>query len=143
MKLFGIAIICTVIISLSFFMQSCNKNSGTTAVAATATATDTWTIIQEKIFTPSCATSGCHASSGDATFSQHNLILSSAVAYDNLVNMVSKNTAANTTGLLRVKPSDYVNSLLYQKTDCQAGQNAAKYGATMPLGGPNLTLGQI
>jgi hypothetical protein len=140
MKFFGIAIICTVFVSLSLLMPSCKKNSGTTDVSVSATMKDTWTLIQEKIFTPTCATSGCHASTGDATYSQHNLVLSSAVAYDNLVNSVSKNAAAKTAGLLRVKAGDYANSLLYQKTDCLAGQ---KYGATMPLGGPNLTSGQI
>ena len=141
MKFFGIAIICTAFISVSLFIESCTKNSGTAAVSST-TAKDTWTIIQEKILTPTCATNGCHASINDATYSQHNLILASGVAYDNLVNSASKNLAANTAGLVRVKPGDYINSLLYQKTDCQAA-NAGRYGAAMPLGGPNLTTGQI
>ncbi len=140
MKLFGIALICTAIFSLSVFIQSCNKNAGTTT--GSPAVKDTWAIIQDGILTPSCATSGCHASNGDATYSQHNLLLSSAVAYDNLINKVSKNPAAFSAGLVRVKPGDHLNSLLYQKTDCQSGQNG-KYGANMPLGGPNLTLGQI
>ena len=146
MKLLGTAIICVAIISLAVFMPSCNKNASTSSSPGTTTTTttkDSWTIIQEKILTPSCATSGCHASTGDATFSQHNLVLSAAVAYDNLINVVSKNAAANTAGMLRVKAGDYANSLLYQKTDCHATPGSGKYGATMPLGGPNLTLGQI
>jgi hypothetical protein len=139
MKFLAIVIICTSIISLSFLMQSCKKNSGTSDVLGGAK--DTWTIIQENILNTSCATSGCHASTGDGTYSQHNLVLSPAVAYDNLVNVISKNAAAKTDGLLRVKAGDYENSLLYKKTDCQSSNS--KYGALMPLGGPNLTLGQI
>ena len=139
MKFFGIAIIFTAIIIFSFSMESCNKNADRAAVVGSA-AKDTWTIIQENIFTPTCATSGCHASTSDANYTQHNLVLSSAVAYDNLVNSLSKNTAAKAAGLLRVKAGDYVNSLLYQKIDCQF---TSQYGALMPLGGPNVTLGQI
>lgn len=140
MKFFNSTIFYIVFISFSFSIHSCNKTSGTSSVPVTPK--DTWAVIQEQILTPSCALSGCHASAGDATYNQHNLILTSNVAYDNLVNAASKNTAALTAGLSRVKPGDYVNSLLYQKTDCQSA-NASKYGSSMPLGGPNLTLGQI
>lgn len=139
MKFFGITIIFTAIIIFSFSMESCNKKADRVTVVGTS-AKDTWTILQENILTPTCATSGCHASTSDANYTQHNLVLSSAVAYDNLVNSVSKNTAAKAAGLLRVKAGDYLNSLLYQKIDCQA---TSSYGALMPLGGPNLTLGQI
>jgi hypothetical protein len=142
MKLTGFAILFISTIFILFSLCSCNKNAESTSVATPASVAvkDTWTIIQEKILTPSCATSGCHASTGDATYSQHNLVLTSAVAYDNLVNSVSKNSAAKAAGLLRVKAGDYFNSLFYQKIDCQAN---SQYGAVMPLGGPNLTLGQI
>jgi hypothetical protein len=139
MKYTGIVFFFLVIIFFSFSIESCNKNADSTSVAGSVTK-DTWTIIQENILTPSCATSGCHSSTADATYAQHNLVLTSAVAYDNLVNSVSKNIAAKTAGLLRVKAGDYFNSLLYQKIDCQAN---AQYSAVMPLGGPNLTLGQI
>ncbi len=139
MKFSGIAISFTAIILLSFSMESCNKNTDGAAVPGSASK-DTWTIIQENILNPTCATSGCHASTSDAYYTQHNLVLSSAVAYDNLFNSVPKNIAAKAAGLLRVKAGDYVNSLLYQKIDCQV---TSKYGSLMPLGGPNLTSGQI
>ncbi len=126
-------------LSLTFFIPSCKKNTG----SDNAGNKDSWTIIQEKILTPSCATSGCHASTTDATYSQHNLILSMSTAYDNLINKASKNPAANADGLVRVKPGDYSKSLLYHKVDCQPGHHSANYGATMPLGGPNLSVGQI
>lgn len=139
MKLFWITITFSSLFIASFFLESCKKNAEKDAVGA-STAKDSWTIIQEKILTPSCATSGCHASTSDPNFAQHNLVLTSAVAYDNLVNSVSRNVAAKAAGLLRVKAGDYLNSFLYQKIDCQT---ASQYGALMPLGGPNLTLGQI
>lgn len=130
------ALIITVAIA-----PSCNKNAGNSDTVKQ----DSWKIIQDKILTPSCAKSGCHASAADATYSQHNLILTADVAYSNLVNTTPKNAAAVTDGLLRVKPGDYLKSFLYHKTDCSAGHhyNTSNYGATMPLGGPNLTNGQI
>ena len=149
MKFLNISFIFIIIVGFLIFMQSCQKNTETTTPVTPTTPVipttpkDTWTIIQENILTPSCATSGCHASATDATYSQHNLILSAATAYENLINKAPKNTAALADGLLRVKPSDFAKSLLYQKTDCQAGQTANKYGATMPLGSQYLTFGQI
>jgi len=151
MKYFDTVIILILVI-FSFSMESCKKDtsqSSTGGIAASDTnqagvgavsAKATWSIIQDNILTPSCATSGCHASTSDANYVQHNLLLTSATAYDNLINIISKNAAAKTAGLVRVKPTDYINSLLYQKIDCQA---TTQYGAMMPLGGTNLTLGQI
>ncbi len=126
-------------LSLSLLIPSCKKNTGTND----ATKKDSWTIIQEKILTPSCALSGCHASATDAAYAQHNLVLSASVAFDNLINKPSKNAAANADGIVRVMPGDYLKSLLYHKVDCQAGHHAANYGATMPLNGTWLSLGQI
>jgi Copper type II ascorbate-dependent monooxygenase, C-terminal domain len=134
-----VAIICVIAISgLSLLMPACKKNSSTGS-----SEKGSWTIIQEKIFTPSCATTGCHSSTTDATYLQHNLVLAAGVAYDNLINKAPKNTAANTDGLARIKPGDYLKSLLYHKIDCRAGHHSSNYGSTMPLGGTNLTLGQI
>ena len=126
-------------IIVSFSMESCTKNTNET-IAVSNPVKDTWTIIQDNILTPTCATSGCHASTIDPNYVQHNLLLTSATAYDNLINIISKNAAAKTAGLVRVKPGDYISSFLYQKIDCQT---TSKYGALMPLGGTNLTLGQI
>ena len=139
MKHFVTVTILAAIIIVSFFMESCTKNTDE-AVDGGTFPKDTWTIIQDNILTLSCATSGCHASTSDATYGQHNLLLNSTNAYDNLINIISKNPAAKTAGLVRVKPGDYMNSLLYQKIDCQT---PSKYAASMPLGGTNLTSGQI
>ena len=138
MKIRNGALCSMVILFTVLFITSCKKN-GSNNNAEKAS----WTVIQEKILTPSCATSGCHASASDASYNQHNLILSMSVAYDNLVNKTSKNPTAIADGLLRVKPGDYYKSLLYHKIDCQSGHHSADYGASMPLGGPNLSMGQI
>ena len=139
MKAYITLFIAGFVLTTAVIIPSCKKNRGTTDAAKQ----DTWKIIQDKVLTPSCAKSGCHASATDATYNQHNLILSADVAYANLVNTTPKNAAAITDGLLRVKPGDYSKSLLYHKTDCTSGHHTANYGATMPLGGQNLTNGQI
>lgn len=138
-----------ILLCLLYCLQSCNKNTEIIptvtppSIITPSTLKDTWTIIQENILTPSCATSGCHSATTDATYSQHNLILTPISAYDNLINKAAKNANAQGDGILRVKPSDLAKSLLYQKIDCQAGQIANKYGSAMPLGSQYLTLGQI
>jgi hypothetical protein len=43
-------------------------------------------IIQDEILTPNCAFSGCHASTNDATYTQHKLVLSAGSSYDALMN---------------------------------------------------------
>lgn len=139
MKNFVTATILMVLLIASFSMESCTKKSEE-AMDGGPIAKDTWAIIQDDMLTLSCATSGCHGSTSDATYAQHNLLLNSTNAFENLVNVVSKNEAAKTAGLLRVKPGDHMNSLLFHKIDCQS---PSKYGATMPLGGTNLTVGQI
>jgi hypothetical protein len=134
MKFFSIVMMFAAVVLFSLSMESCNKSGDSSGVK------DTWTIIQDNILSPTCATSGCHASTSDPYYSQHNLVLSSAVAYESLINTAPLNAAAKAAGLLRVKAGDYENSLLYQKVDCRA---TSHYGALMPLGGPNLSFGQI
>lgn len=99
-------------------------------------------LLQNKILTPSCATSGCHASKNDATFSQHELVLEKSVAFSNLVNVKSKNTKAQADGLLRVKPSQPEGSLFLHKLYL-FDHHASDYGNPMPLGLKKLSLGQL
>ncbi|MBM3456157.1 MAG: hypothetical protein FJX80_13620, partial [Bacteroidetes bacterium] len=131
MKNFVTTTILMVIILVSFSMESCTKNTDEAMVGG-ALAKDSWAIIQDDILTLSCATSGCHGSTSDATYLQHNLLLNSTNAYENLINVPAKNQAAKTAGLVRVKPGDHMNSLLLHKIDCQS---PSTYGASMPLGG--------
>ncbi len=141
MKILFTSILCILIFSYILLIQSCSKNSDSSSTGS-SNAKDTWAIIQDNILTPSCATSGCHQSTSDATFIQHNLILTSAVAYENIFNVASKNSAAKLDGILRVKPGNYLQSLLYLKTDCLA-PSITKYGSSMPLGSAFLTQGKI
>lgn len=100
--------------------------------------------IQQKILTPSCATSGCHASEKDADFAQHGLVLAAGVAYENLVGVNPKNSAALADGLKRVKPFASLESLLFHKLNIAASHHTGKqYGNPMPLGGQTLSDGQI
>ncbi len=134
-----LTICCLAVIFLSALIPSCKKQSGN----GNETVKSTWEIIQDSILTPSCALSGCHSAATDATYSQHNLVLTKGNAYDNLINKTPKNTFAAADGLARVKPGDFLKSLLYHKIDCQTGHHTSNYGATMPIGGTFLTLGQI
>ena len=99
-------------------------------------------LLQERIFTPSCAISGCHGSSADATFVQHQLLLSAGATYSNLVGVQPTNTEAKADGLLRVKAGDAHTSLLYHKI-AGAGHHAKAYGNPMPMGLALLTEGQL
>lgn len=98
--------------------------------------------IQSRILNTSCAISGCHATVNDDAFAQHGLVLTAAVAYQNLVNVESKNPEAQAAGLLRVKPGDAEESLLYHKL-LASGHHTESYGSPMPLGLPLLSTGQV
>ena len=64
-----------------------------------AQSTSTWEIIQEEIWNPNCIS--CHVDGSTFAF-QSNLILTSDVAYSELVNVVPNNANAASDGLLRV-----------------------------------------
>lgn len=99
-------------------------------------------LMEERIFKTSCAISGCHSSTDDATFTQHKLILASGLAYQNLVNADPTNVDAKNDGLLRVRPDDPHTSLLYYKV-AGAGHHSKSYGSPMPMGLPLITVGQL
>ena len=79
--------------------------------------------IQAGLFTPSCATSGCHAGANPAA----NLNLEAANSYAMLVGIASSQQA----GLQRVNPGNPVLSYLVQKLEGAAGIT----GGQMPPGG--------
>lgn len=104
----------------------------------------TFSLIQDRILTPSCATVGCHASENDAAFKQHGLVLAAGAAYRNLVGVDPKNASALVDGLKRVKAFESQKSLLYHKLNVDASHHSGKaYGNPMPLGSEPLTVGQI
>ena len=118
--------------------QGCNKKKDVIAEDPHSS----FAKIQSEILNVYCATSGCHASTSDATYSQHTLVLAPGVSYTNLINKIPKNSAAATAGLSLVKPGESMRSLLYHKLVCDASHHNSGFGQTMPLGGPYLSAGQ-
>ncbi|WP_234734411.1 monooxygenase [Tellurirhabdus bombi] len=101
-------------------------------------------LLQERILTTNCALSGCHASQQDGSFNQHRLVLAKESAFENLVGVASTNALAKEDGMLRVKPFNAMESLLFHKLTADASHhNGKQYGNLMPLGREPLTVGQI
>ncbi|MDJ0699215.1 MAG: CHRD domain-containing protein [Woeseiaceae bacterium] len=91
--------------------------------------TATLTEIQNDIFTPSCATAGCHSGSSPPD----GLLLTAGEAWSNIVNV-----DAVQVNLKRVKPGDPDNSYLVRKVE---GNGIV--ANRMPLGAPPLSQEQI
>lgn len=131
----------TILVGALLTISACTKKSidDTTPVAVSS-----FGLMQDRILTPTCATSGCHASMSDATFKQHGLVLEKSVAYENLVGVVPFNALSKADGHLRVKAYKSLESLLYHKLNWDASHHGGKqYGSPMPLGSTALTVGQI
>jgi hypothetical protein len=86
--------------------------------------------IQDNVFTPNCATSGCHLGAG----APQGLILDATNSYGLLVDVASSEVPS----LLRVEPGDPDNSYLIQKLE-----GTAAVGGQMPLGGTPLPQSEI
>lgn len=122
-------------------MNACQKETA----APTTAEKSSYELIQARILTPTCATSGCHASEQDGSFRQHGLVLTEAVSYDNLVNKDPKNPNALADKLKRVVPFYSLSSLLYHKLNWDgANHHGSKdYGLPMPLGNKAPSKGQL
>jgi hypothetical protein len=130
------------IFSFLVILTSCTK----TAIeeAAPVIEASSFSLIQDKILTPTCATSGCHASVTDGSYKQHGLVLEKSVAYENLVGVTPFNALSKADGHLRVKAFKSLESLLFHKLNWDLSHHGGKqYAAPMPLGGTALYLGQI
>src|SRR5687768_10917517 len=90
----------------------------------------TFTRVQAEVFTPTCATIGCHATLGQ----QSQLVLSAGRAYADTVGVNS----VEMPQLKRVAPGDPANSYLYRKIT-----GAGITGDRMPLGLPPLSEDKI
>ncbi len=90
----------------------------------------TFTRVQNEIFTPTCASIGCH----DPLGQQSQMVLSAGRAYANTVNVAS----VEMPSLMRVQPNDPSNSYLYRKIT-----GAGITGDRMPLSLPPLSDAQI
>jgi len=87
--------------------------------------------IQANVFTPRCAVSGCHGSSG----TQVNLTLVAGSSYANLVGVASFQNPS----LTRVIAGNPNDSLIIRKLE----QATPPVGVRMPFGGPYLSQGTI
>jgi hypothetical protein len=85
----------------------------------------TFESVQDNVFTPSCAVSGCHVGAA----APQGLQLDAANSYASLVNVASGEVGS----LDRVEPGDPDNSYVIQKLEGRAA-----VGERMPLGGPYL-----
>jgi len=131
------ALFCT---SGLLFLAGCKEQEKEVEVAELSS----YDLIQDRIFTTSCATTGCHSSEQDNDFKQHGLLLTKGKSYANLINILSRQPEAKAEGMKRVKPFNSNESLLFHKLNWDAGHHGGKqYGLPMPLGGTPLSVGQI
>lgn len=90
----------------------------------------TFSAIQTNVFSPTCATAGCHVGAN----AQEGLMLDSSNSYALLVGVASSEVST----ILRVAPSDPNNSYLIQKLE-----GTASVGVRMPEGRPALAQSTI
>ena len=102
-----------IILTISFLaiLSGCTKKANEDTPITTEVSS--FSLMQDKILTPTCATSGCHASTADGSFKQHGLVLEKSVAYENLVGITPFNALSKADGHLRVKAYKSLESLLF------------------------------
>lgn len=116
--------------------------------SSVAAQESTWQTIQQRIFDAKCIQ--CHVD-GSAFATQSGLVLTADVAYDNLIDVIPRNSAAASAGLVRISSVGGIaaphQSFLWEKVNApnQAHFYAdhPEYGSLMPLGLPSLTNGEI
>ena len=121
-------------------LVACGGEQGA-APAGSPDPTASFAKLQQSVLTPSCAVSGCHVSASAA--SSGNLVLTSDVAYDNLVNAPPTNLSAQRDGLKRITPGHPETSLLFQKIVLSLAASHSEYGNVMPVGQSALSQGQV
>jgi hypothetical protein len=79
------------ILLLAALPLACSKEANDQSItpAPQITMTSSFDLLQDKLLTPSCASSGCHLSNKDASFPQHGLVLTKGSSYANLVGVAS------------------------------------------------------
>jgi hypothetical protein len=123
----------TLILMALVFLTACGELKTPTDAGGGGDPIDqtaTFTRVQNEIFTPTCASIGCH----DPLGQQSQLILSAGRGYANTVNVSS----VEIPSLDRVEPFDHANSYLYRKIT-----GAGITGDRMPQGRPALSDAQI
>jgi hypothetical protein len=99
----------------------------------------TFATLQREVFTPTCATSGCHSGASP----QGQLALTADASYEQLVGVTPTNPAARAEGLMRVAAGRPDGSLLFHKLIVPAGHHASDYGNPMPQGTAGLSVGAL
>lgn len=119
--------------ALAVATAGCGGSGGgaTGGVTQTPSGTVELSDLQAQIFTPRCATSGCHVGGG-APF---NLDLSDGLTWGNTYNVPS----AELPGFDRIEPGDAANSYLYMKVSGDPRIN----GDPMPFIGPPLSAQEL
>ncbi len=114
------------------FLQGCSGGDGTGLPPAgpPPVISAVFSEIQSEVFTPTCATSGCHAGAG----APQGLRLDETNSYGLLVNVPSSEVPS----VLRVAPGDPDGSYLVRKLE-----GTAAVGMQMPLGRPPLAQSTI
>jgi hypothetical protein len=134
------------ILFLAALPLACSKEANDQGItpAPQITMTSSFDLLQDKLLTPSCASSGCHLSNKDASFPQHGLVLTKGTSYANLVGVASVNSVALKNSVLRVRKFASGESLFYHKLNWDLSHHGLlNYGAPMPLGGKPLSKGVL
>lgn len=119
----GAAVVCSALVT------ACTGGDGT-GLPPAGPLGPTFSQIQANVFTPTCATTGCHFGAG----APEGLRLDDASSFGLLVSIPSGEESA----ILRVAPGDPDNSYLIQKLE-----GTASSGQQMPLNAPALSSGTI
>jgi hypothetical protein len=118
-------------------------------ITSTSVADDTtWHTIQSHVLGQNCT--NCH-STGTSFARQSGLVLTEDEAYNQLVDVAPKNSAANADGLSRVSSvgglPGLAQSFFWEKVNAPEQdhfyQDHPSYGAIMPFGSPSLTNGEL
>jgi len=117
------------IVFLTGFLAACDGGDGTGLPPAGPLGPN-FSSIQANVFTPTCATTGCHFGAG----APQGLRLDAASSFALLVGVPSTEESS----LLRVAPGDPNNSYLVQKLE-----GTASSGQQMPLNAPSLSQATI
>jgi len=134
------------VIFLTLSLFACSKSAVDVPLnpISQAATINSFDLLQDKLLSPSCATSGCHLSIQDVSYAQHGLVLTKGLAYGNLIGTTPKNSVAVANKLQRVKKFSSAESLLFHKLNWDLSHHAAaNYGAPMPLGGKPVSKGQL
>lgn len=118
----------TLIVGL-LLLAGCGELASPTAPGGGGEPVDpnaTFTRVQNEVFTPTCASIGCHDTLGQ----QSQMVLSQGHAYANIVNVAS----VEMPQLARIEPNDPESSYLYRKIT-----GSGITGERMPLSLPPLS----